>query len=301
MRLSPDRHRHGSGLVVGADRSNADPPATSGYLLPPKAIVDILDAPPPPTIGAQPNAGHAGAASNAPACRRSPSSRSRCSARRPPHQSADQRPASRAAVARHHAEVDRRRQREQGHASAKSRDSWIGFSPDGKRFAFTQQRDNGIELWVGETATGQAKAVTPAQLNASLGTPCEWVGDGASLLCAFVSPSRGAAPATPAVPPGPNIQENRGGIAPVRTYQDLLASAHDEALFDYYATSQLAFVDATSGQRTAVGRPAVFETSALSPDGQLHPRQPREAAVFVARALHELPVDRRSLGPQGPA
>ncbi len=70
------------------------------------------------------------------------------------------------------------------------------------------------------------------------------------------------------VPTGPNIQEHRGGTAPVRTYQDLLTSAHDEALFDYYATSQLAFVDATSGQRTPVGTPAVFVTAAPSPDGQ---------------------------------
>jgi hypothetical protein len=53
-----------------------------------------------------------------------------------------------------------------------------------------------------------------------------------------------------AVPTGPNIQEHRGGTAPVRTYQDLLTSAYDESLFDYYATSQLAFVDAASGQRT---------------------------------------------------
>ena len=44
----------------------------------------------------------------------------------------------------------------------------------------------------------------------------------------------------PAVPPAPNIQESRGQTAPVRTYQDLLTSAYDEALFDHYATSQLA-------------------------------------------------------------
>ncbi len=145
--------------------------------------------------------------------------------------------------------------------------TWVGFSPDGKRFAFTQTRDNGIELWLGDTATGSAKAVTPAQLNASIGSPCEWVGDGASILCAFVSPTRGAAPATPTVPTGPNVQEHRGKVAPVRTYQDLLTSLHDEALFDYYATSQLAFVDATSGQRTPVGANAVFETFLPSPDG----------------------------------
>ena len=145
--------------------------------------------------------------------------------------------------------------------------SWIGFSPDGRRFAFTQQRDHGIELWIGDAATGQARAVTPAQLNAALGAPCAWVGDGGSMLCQFVSPGRGAAP-TMGIPTGPNIQEHRGGIAPVRTYQDLLTSAYDESLFDYYATSQLAFVDAASGQRTEVGTPAVFATAAPSPDGQ---------------------------------
>ena len=145
--------------------------------------------------------------------------------------------------------------------------SWIGYSPDGRRFAFSNTRDNGIELWVGDTAAGSAKAVSAAQLNLSLGTPCEWVGDGASLLCAFVSPSRGTPPAAPTVPPGPNIQENRGVKAPVRTYQDLLTSAYDEALFEYYGTSQLAFVDAASGQRTPVGAPGIFETKLPSPDG----------------------------------
>ncbi len=81
----------------------------------------------------------------------------------------------------------------------------------------------------------------------------------------------------PACPTGPNIQEHRGGIAPVRTYEDLLASAHDEALFDYYATSQLAFVDAASGQRTTVGTPAVFDTAEPSPDGQF---------ILVRRVRH---------------
>jgi dipeptidyl aminopeptidase/acylaminoacyl peptidase len=149
---------------------------------------------------------------------------------------------------------------------------WIGFSPDSVRFAFTQTRDTGIELWVGETATGAARALTPAQLNNALGstqTPsaCRWVGQGASLLCAFTVASRGQAPALPAVPTGPNIQENRGVTAPVRTYQDLLGSAYDEALFDYYATSQLALVDAGTGTRTPVGRPGIFHSVSPSPDG----------------------------------
>ena len=109
-----------------------------------------------------------------------------------------------------------------------------------------------------------------------MGTPCEWVGNGASLLCEFVPANRGAAPAV-GVPTGPNIQEHRGGIAPVRTYEDLLASGHDEALFEYYGTSQLAFVDAASGQRTPVGTPALFDTADPSPDGQF---------ILVRRVQH---------------
>ena len=39
------------------------------------------------------------------------------------------------------------------------------------------------------------------------------------------------------------MQENIGRAAPGRTYEDLLTSAHDEALFEYYFTSQIARAD----------------------------------------------------------
>src|SRR5687768_11798660 len=244
------------------------PPATSGYLLPPKEIVDILDAPPPPTVELSPSRDVVALLDRS---------------SMPTIAELSQPPMLRLAGVR----INSRTNGPQRAQLARSitlktiadgaekkvtlppnpKLSWIGFSPDSKRFAFTQQRDNGIELWLGDSATGQARSITTAQLNAALGTPCEWVGDGGSLLCEFVSPNRGAAPSM-GVPTGPNIQEHRGGIAPVRTYQDLLASEHDEVLFDYYATSQLAFVDAASGQRTAVGSPAVFVTAVPSPDGQ---------------------------------
>jgi dipeptidyl aminopeptidase/acylaminoacyl peptidase len=246
---------------------SASQPAASGYLLPPKAIVDILDAPPPPTVELSPTRDVLAVLERAsmPTIAELSQPVLRIAGRRinprtnGPHRAQVLRAITLKAIA----DGAERKVTLPPNPML----TWIGFSPDGKRFAFTQTRDNGIELWLGESATGQAKAVSTAQLNASLGTPCEWVGEGASLLCAFVSPSRGAAPATPTVPSGPNIQEHRGTVAPVRTYQDLLTSAHDEALFDYYATSQLAWVDAASGQRTPVGPPAIFETSLPSPDG----------------------------------
>jgi dipeptidyl aminopeptidase/acylaminoacyl peptidase len=258
-------------IVAVASTAYAQTPASSGYILPPKAIVDILDAAPPPTVELSP-------ARDVVALLDRASMPTIAQLSQPMHRLAGVRinprtngphraQLSRAITLKSIADGPEKDTVKKVTVPPNPMLAWIGFSPDGKRFAFTQQRDNGIELWIGDSATGQAKSVTPAQLNATLGTPCEWVGNGGSLLCEFVSPTRGAAPAM-GVPTGPNIQEHRGGTAPVRTYQDLLTSAHDEALFDYYATSQLAFVDATSGQRTAVGAPAVFVTAAPSPDGQ---------------------------------
>ena len=247
-------------------------PSPSGYLLPPKPIIDVLDAPPPPTVDLA-------ASGEAMAVLERASMPSLAELAQPMLRLAGTRinPKTNGL----HRAVRYRALTIKGPADGTERKvtlpaepaiGWIGFSPDSRRFAFTHTRDTGIELWVGDTATGAAKAITPAQLNNALGSPqspsaCKWVGQGASLLCAFVLPGRGQPPAPPAVPTGPNIQENRGVPAPVRTYQDLLTSAYDEVLFEYYATSQLALVDAGTGARAPVGRPAIFHTFSPSPDG----------------------------------
>jgi dipeptidyl aminopeptidase/acylaminoacyl peptidase len=261
-----------AGSLSTALLAQSSPPAASGYLTPPQAIVDILDAPPPPTV-------ELSGSGTAMAIMERPSMPSIAELAQPMLRLGGVRinPKTNGL----HRAVRYRSLTIKNPADGTERKvtlpsspaiGWIGFSPDSARFAFTHTRENGIELWVGETATGAAKALTPAQLNHALGSTqsssaCKWVGQGSSLLCAFVPGSRGAAPAPPAVPTGPNIQENRGVPAPVRTYQDLLTSAHDEALFEYYTTSQLALVDAATGARTPVGRPGVFATFAPSPDG----------------------------------
>ncbi len=142
----------------------------------------------------------------------------------------------------------------------------VSFSPTGRRLAFTQTGPAGIELWVADATTGAAKAVTTPTLNATTGAPCSWLSD-KEMLCAFVVAARGPAPAAPAVPAGPNVQENEGKAAPVSTYQDLLKTPYDEALFDYYFKSQLAYVDVATGTNTPVGKPAIFELRRPSPDG----------------------------------
>ena len=59
----------------------------------------------------------------------------------------------------------------------------------------------------------------------------------------------------PVVPAGPTVHENHDKAAPAPTYEDMIRTSHDEALFDYYFTSQLAAIDTTTGRRTA-DRPA---------------------------------------------
>jgi dipeptidyl aminopeptidase/acylaminoacyl peptidase len=145
--------------------------------------------------------------------------------------------------------------------------SGIEWSDDGKHFAFLNTTPNRVELWVGETAGGRIHNVKGVQINSVLGNPVTWMPDNRTLLVQLVPATRGAAPATPTVPPEPNTQESSGRPGPVRTYEDLLKSPHDENLFEYYATSQLAFVDSSSGKTTAVGQPAIIQSIDPAPDG----------------------------------
>ena len=145
---------------------------------------------------------------------------------------------------------------------------WVTYSPDGRYLSYSIIRDTGVELWVAETASGRPRAVTSASLNATQGDPCQWLPDSNGVMCRFLPSARGAPPDQPRVPGGPNVQTHEGGSAPVRTYQDLLSSPYDEALFDYHFASQLGTVQLETGRRTDIGEPGLFEKTALAPDGQ---------------------------------
>jgi len=140
------------------------------------------------------------------------------------------------------------------------------WSQDSQHFAFTNTTANGIELWIGEIGTHTANAVPKVRLSAVLGDTIQWMPDGKTLLVQTVPATRGNPPAEPKTPDGPIIQESDGKRAPVRTYEDLLQDAHDEDLFDYYATAQLMLVK--NGVATPVGKPGIFSRVEPSPDGK---------------------------------
>ena len=237
----------------------------TGYQLPPRAIVDILDAPPPPMAVISPTQNVMALLERASmpkiADLAEPMLRL-AGARINPTTNAPHSPAPILGIT-----FKRIADGVETNVAVPPgvRISAPGFSPDGKWLSFLVNRANGVELWIADTASAKAKAVTAATINALDG--CSWLQDSSAMLCHFVVTGRGPAPAPPKVPTGPRIQENIGRAAPAPTFQDLLTSAHDEALFEHYFTSQLATVT-PAGARTPIGRPAIFAAATMSPDGQ---------------------------------
>ena len=145
----------------------------------------------------------------------------------------------------------------------------VRFSPDGTRVSFLNTKSNGIELWVADVASGRARMISGTdRLNAAAGDPCDWLSDNLTMICELVPVGHRQPPAPTTVPVGPNIQENAGKIAPAPTFEDMLKTAHDDALFEYYFTSQLAAFNVISGRKTLIDRPAIFESVTPSPSGE---------------------------------
>ncbi|HEY0876374.1 MAG TPA: prolyl oligopeptidase family serine peptidase [Vicinamibacterales bacterium] len=252
-------------LTAGVPFAQSQTPHKSGYLTPPKEIVDILDAEPLPsvTVGPQRELIVLMQRRSMPSIEELSEPMLRLAGARinpdnnGPHRAGSGIGLTLRTIA---SGEERRIQVPQG-----ARIGAVSFSPNGNWLSFTNTRDTRVDLHIVDVATGQSKLVEPA-LN-SIASGCEWLDDSSGLLCGFVPARRGPAPAAPRVPTGPNIQENVGKPGPVRTYQDMLENAHDEALFEYYFTTQLGFVDAATGRVTTAGSPGLLNGSP-SPDGK---------------------------------
>jgi dipeptidyl aminopeptidase/acylaminoacyl peptidase len=243
---------------------------TSGYLMPPKVIIDMLDAPPAPDVIVGPDRNMI-----ALLYRRSMPAIAELSE-----------PILRVAGSRINPKTNGRQQRGvsviaitlKSIADGTERKvitppspnlGGVSFSPDGKRISFRNTKADGVELWVADTTTGRSWQVTGTDpLNATGGEVCDFLNDSVTLLCRLVPPSRGPVPIKPSMPTGPNIQESAGQAAPAPTAQDLIKTDHDEDIFEYYFTSRLALIDSTTGQKRLLGGPRILERVSASPNGE---------------------------------
>jgi dipeptidyl aminopeptidase/acylaminoacyl peptidase len=104
---------------------------------------------------------------------------------------------------------------------------------------------------------------------------------------------------------GPKVDQNLGRKTPARTYQNLLDNAHDEALFDYYLTSQVVHLT-LDGKTRELHEPALIDWFNPSPDGKwllvkaVHrpysyhvpaSRFPAKLTVFDLESLHAVEIE----------
>lgn len=143
--------------------------------------------------------------------------------------------------------------------------NYLSFTHTETTIGEESSENNGLSLWVLDLETGEARSLTGPILNATAGNPVRWLPDN-SLICK-VRTAEGPPPVEPLLPVGPIIEENLGRTAPARTYTNLLENPHDEALLEYYLTSQLVRVS-FSGEQKVLTEPALFRAVSPSPDGQ---------------------------------
>jgi dipeptidyl aminopeptidase/acylaminoacyl peptidase len=236
------------------------------YKLPPKEVVDILDAPPTPSVVV------------------SPKSDAMLLVESEPHPpiSLLARPIYRLGGLRIDPDM-KSRQRTVRYTGIEVRwfegdkrvrislpsDSRIGlpaWSNDGSKIAFTKDADDGVELWIADISSGVARPIGSLKVNDVLGSPYQLMNDNTRFLVKLWPHGDRLPPAPPRVPSGPHIEETSGRVSRPPTYQDLLRTTYDEDLFEYFAYSQLAIVDARTGHVEHLGEPGMYLNVSFSPD-----------------------------------
>lgn len=135
--------------------------------------------------------------------------------------------------------------------------------PSDDRILIANKEKDGIYLYSASLADGKAHRLSNRRMNATLSNSVYWLNNTDFIFKAVPASNQGA-PVKSQVPTGPVVQENLGKSVPARTYQDLLKNGHDEALFEYYFTSQL--VKMTANGEQEIGKPNIYSQISLSPD-----------------------------------
>lgn len=150
---------------------------------------------------------------------------------------------------------------------ANPRLSNFSWSPDETKIAMTHTTDKGVELWVVDLASRQAKKLTEAKLNANMGDVINWFKDNSAVLVKMLPNDRKELINTEtAVPEGPTVSMSEGSKAQNRTYQDLLQNPNDEYNFEQLARSGLMKVS-LKGTKTEWKAPKMYSNISFSPDG----------------------------------
>ena len=149
----------------------------------------------------------------------------------------------------------------------KSQITFVTWSPNERKIAFTNTTATGIELWVIDVASATAQRLTGANLNANLGNPINWLNDNKTLLVKMIPQNRRALlDSKKELPKGPTISVSDGSKSQNRTYPDLLKNKTDEINFETLITSELYKVSIT-GKIDFFKESDLYAGESFSPNG----------------------------------
>lgn len=148
-----------------------------------------------------------------------------------------------------------------------ARITYISWSQNEKKIAFTNTVATGVELWVIDVVSASAKKLTGANLNANLGNPFNWMKDNETLIVKMIPKNRPALiDSKKELPKGPTVSASDGSKSQNRTYPDLLKNKTDESNFEILMTSELNKVNLL-GDVYAYKPADLYASESLSPDG----------------------------------
>ena len=145
--------------------------------------------------------------------------------------------------------------------------TYITWSPNEKKIAFTNTVATGVELWVIDVASASAKKLTDANLNANLGNPYNWMKDNETLLVKMLPKNRASLiDIKKDLPKGPTVSASDGSKSQNRTYPDLLKNKIDETNFETLMSAELNKVN-LNGDVSFYKSSDLYAGESLSPDG----------------------------------
>ncbi len=142
-------------------------------------------------------------------------------------------------------------------------------SPDRKLVAYLAEKEDGIYIRVVELDSGKLIFKDEKRVNMALpGLLIKWSVDSRSLFIPRIASDGLKPPKKTVADIAPKTEESFGKTAQLRTYSNLLETAFDIKLFEYYFTSQFVKLDVFTGEEKAVGEPGIFRGFSQSPDGK---------------------------------
>ncbi|MDP4238820.1 MAG: prolyl oligopeptidase family serine peptidase [Bacteroidota bacterium] len=146
--------------------------------------------------------------------------------------------------------------------------TFVTWSPDEKKIAFTHTSAYGVELWVLNVASASATRLTEPIVNANLGNPLNWYRNSRHLLIRLLPKVRPALinPKNE-LPDGPIVSVSDGSKSQNRTYPDLLKNTSDEINFVTLTTSELHKIDLNGKSELFKGED-MYAGESFSADGK---------------------------------